>query len=276
MRVDRMADEGNGFAAGFFVGAQERNPLRAASQPGEKRGPRRFYREVTTAPASGGFAVLLDKKGARTPAGGALVAPSEALAEAAALEWAAQDEWLDPAAMPLTRLMNSALDGVALRLAEVEADVVRYAASDLICYRAGAPEALARAEAEAWDPLARFARDKCGAKLAFVEGIVFRPQPEAAVAALAAAIRDYVGAGAGAPFRLTALHAMTTLSGSCVIALAAAIEEIAADTAFAAAQVDEDYQMRVWGADAEALARRERRRVEMRAAAQMAVLTGAR
>lgn len=270
-----MADEGDGFEQGFFVGDIERNPLRTAKQLGEKRGPRRFYKEAVAAPVPGGFAVLLDKRSARTPAGATLIAPSEALAQALAAEWDAQGEQIDPAAMPLTRLTNSALDGVAARLAEVEADVAKYAGSDLICYRAGEPEALARAEAEAWDPLARFARETCGARLILVEGLVFRPQPEAAVAALAAAIRDYVGAGAAAPFRLAALHAMTTLSGSCVIALAVARGEIDADAGFAAAQVDEDCQMRVWGADSEALARRERRLGEMRAAAQMARLAGA-
>jgi chaperone required for assembly of F1-ATPase len=270
-----MAEETDGFDAGFFIGDKERNPLRAAAQPGETRRPRRFYKEAAAAPVEGGFALLLDNRRARTPAGAALIAPSEALAQALASEWSAQGESVDPASMPLTRLANSALDGVAARLAEVEADVAKYVGSDLICYRAGEPEALARAEAEAWAPLVRFAREKCGAKLTLVEGVVFQPQPRAAVAALAAAIKNYVGADAAAPFRLAALHAMTTLSGSCVIALAVATGEIDAEAGFAAAQVDEDYQMRVWGADAEALARRARRLGEMCAAARMAHLVGA-
>lgn len=270
-----MADETKGFDANFFVEAGERNPLRAARQAGERRLPRRFYKEARTAPVARGFAVLLDGKQARTPAGAALIAPSAELAQALALEWGSQGELLDPAAMPLTLLANTALDGVAARLAAVEADVAKFAASDLVCYRAGEPEALIRAEAEAWDPLLRFAREKCGARLILVEGVIFQAQPATALAALAQAIRAFVGTGAGAPFRLAALHTITTLAGSCVIALATALGEIEVDAAFAAAQVDEDYEMRVWGADVEALARRERRFGEMRAAAQMAQLAGA-
>ena len=171
--------------------------------------------------------------------------------------------------MPLTRQANSAIDGVAPRMAEVEADVVKYAGSDLICYRADGPDSLVRAQTEAWDPLVQFAREKCGARLILCEGVTFHPQSSEALAAVAARARAHVGAGAGSPFRLAALHAMTTLTGSCIVALAVALREIDAEAGFAAAYVDEDYQMRVWGADAEAMARRERRRDEMRAAASV-------
>ena len=183
-------------------------------------------------------------------------------------------EVIEPAIMPLTRLANSALDGVTARFAEVEADVGKYAGSDLICYRAGEPEALTRAESEAWDPLLRFARERCDARFILAEGLTHQAQPQAAVMAFRAAIRAYVGSGAAASFRLAALHAMTTLTGSCVIALAVAMGEFGVEAGFDAAQVDEDHQMRLWGDDAEALGRRERRLGEMRAAAQMSALVG--
>ena len=269
-----MSSTGEGFEHDLFVGAEERNPQRAARQAGEKPRLRRFYKVAVAAPAAGGFAILLDGKPLRTPAKAGFVAPNEALAQAVAAEWEGQGEYIEPATMPLTRLANSAIDGVAARMAEVEADAAKYAGSDLICYRAGEPEGLAKAEAEAWDPLLRFAREKCGARLLLVEGLIHQPQPETAVAALAASIRAYVGDGPASPFRLAALHAMTALSGSCVIALAVATGEIGADAGFDAAQVDEDYQLRLWGADSEALARRERRREEMHAAAQMSWLAG--
>ncbi|HMK89456.1 MAG TPA: ATP12 family protein [Methylocystis sp.] len=264
-----MSNAGDGFEQDVFVGAEERKPVRSAPQPGEKPRVRRFFKEVATAPIEGGFAVLLDGRSLRTPARVQLILPTQALAEAVAQEWAGQGETLDPASMPLTKMANSAIDGVAQRLAEVEADAVKYAESDLVCYRAGEPQSLKRAEAAAWDPLVRFARETCGARLSLVEGVMFQQQPRSAVAALADAVRRHVSSDASAPFRLAALHALTTLSGSLVIALAVALGEIDAEAGFTAAQVDEDHQMRQWGADAEALAGRERRRSELLAAAQM-------
>jgi chaperone required for assembly of F1-ATPase len=269
-----MSTENDDLASAIFIEGGERDPIRLAARDGRPPLPKRFYSQAEAAPVAAGFAVLLDGKPVRTPARSALVLPTLALAQAIAAEWDAQGELLDPSAMPLTRLANSAIDGVAPRMAEVEADAVKYAGSDLICYRADGPDSLVRAQTEAWDPLVRFAREKCGARLILCEGVTFHPQSAEALAAVAAGARAHVGVGAGSQFRLAALHAMTTLTGSCIIALAVALREIDAEAGFAAAYVDEDYQMRVWGPDAEAMARRARRVDEMRAAARLSALAG--
>jgi chaperone required for assembly of F1-ATPase len=269
-----MPNENDDLASALFISGGERDPMRSAARGGRPVLPERFHKHAEAAAVSGGFAVLLDGKPVRTPARGALVLPTLGLARAIADEWDAQGEFLDPNAMPLTRLANSAIDGVAPKLAEVEADVVKYAGSDLICYRADGPDSLVRAQTEAWDPLVKFAREKRGARLMLCEGVTFHPQPPEALAAITAATRAHVGADAAAPFRLAALHAMTTLTGSCIVALAVALREIDADAGFAAGHVDEDHQMRVWGADAEAMARRARRLDEMRAAARLSALAG--
>jgi chaperone required for assembly of F1-ATPase len=255
---------------GLFVPEAERNPLRAAVQDARPELPKRFYKTADVGESEHGFAILLDGKNVKTPGRRPLATPSAALSAALAAEWAAQGERLAPSTMPLTRLVNSTIDGVAERMAEVEADIVAYAGSDLISYRAGAPESLAAAQAQAWDPLVAFAKERLGAPLASTEGVVFVTQPPEVAAAVAKAVRDYAGADAGAPFRLAALHAMTTLTGSSIIALAVALRAVALDAAWAAAHVDEDFQIEAWGADAEALARRARRLDEMRAAAQLA------
>lgn len=261
-----MSTEENDLGADFFVAAGERDPVKAARDPARPL-PKRFYKEASAAEAEGGFAVLLDGRPVNTPARRRVVVPWRPLAEALAGEWAAQGETIDPATMPLTKLVNSALDGVADRMAEVEAELVRYGGSDLICYRAGDPESLVAAQGAAWDPLVAFARDRLGARLALAEGVMFAPQPDAALDAFAAAVRAYVGEGSAAPLRLTALHVMTTLTGSLTIALAKALNEIDLTTAWTAAHIDEDFQMRTWGEDAEALARRSARFREMTAAA---------
>ncbi len=264
-----MSKDPTGFDADFFVARDERDPVKAARDPA-RRLPKRFYKEATVGEAAGAFSVLLDGRPVNTPAKRRLTVPSRPLADAIAGEWAAQGETIDPATMPLTKLVNSALDGVADHMAEAEAEVVKYGGSDMLCYRAGEPESLAAAQAAAWDPLLAFARDKLGARLALAEGVMFAAQPEESRAALARAVRAYVGEGPGAPLRLAALHVMTTLTGSLVLALAKALNEIDLASAWAAAHIDEDFQMRAWGADVEALARREARFADMAAAAFLA------
>lgn len=261
-----MSKEPTGLDADFFVSAGERDPVKAARDPARAL-PKRFYKEAAAGPAEQGYGIFLDGRPVNTPARRPLVAPSLPLMEAVAAEWARQGETIDPATMPLTKLMNTALDGVAAHMAEVEADTARYAGSDLICYRAGEPESLAAAQCAAWDPLVAFAREKLGAKLALAEGVMFIEQPQEALDAVSRALRDYVGQGAWAPLRLAALNVMTTLTGSVIIALAAALHQIGAGKAWEAANVDEDWQMRAWGEDVEAMDRRAARFQDFEAAA---------
>jgi chaperone required for assembly of F1-ATPase len=212
------------------------------------------------------FRVLLDGKPMRTPAKSVFAVPSRALAEAIAAEWDAQGERIDPASMPLTRIVNSAIDGVRGRESEVRADIAKYAGSDLVCYRAGAPEELARQQAEAWDDIVTWAGDALGARLLIGTGIMPVAQPAQALARIAEALEDFDA------FALAALHVTTTLTGSAVLALALARGQITAENAWAAAHVDEDFQIAKWGEDAEAMARRARRWVEMEAASRMLAL----
>jgi chaperone required for assembly of F1-ATPase len=271
-----MPNDPTGFDADFFVPESERDPVKAARDPARPL-PKRFYKEATVGAAEGAYSILLDGRPVNTPAKRRVVVPSRELADALAAEWAKQGEKIDPATMPLTKLVNSAIDGVARQMDEVEAELVKFAGSDMICYRAGEPESLAAAQRAAWDPLLAFARDKLGAKLTLTEGVMFTSQPEASIDALAAAIRAYVGEGAGAPLRLAALHVMTTLTGSLILALAKSLNEIDLAAAWTAAHIDEDFQMRAWGEDAEALARREARFTEMTAAAFLSdCMTGIR
>jgi chaperone required for assembly of F1-ATPase len=231
---------------------------------------KRFYKAVTVAEpgAQGpdGFRILLDGKTVRTPAKAVLAVPARALAAAIAAEWEAQREHIDPATMPLTKLVNSAIDGVRGREAVVREDIAKYAASDLLCYRASSPEPLAHRQAELWDPVLAWSRDELGLPLVVVEGIMPVAQPEAATAALARALAGYNA------FALAALHVMTTLTGSALLALAHARGRLDVEAAWAAAHVDEDWQIAKWGEDTEAKARRQRRWAEMQAASRLLAL----
>ncbi|MBU3887856.1 ATPase [Methylosinus sporium] len=265
-----MSHDSENLADGLFVPDEERNPLRNAVQRGARPElPKRFYQSASVGEAEGGYAVLLDGRTVKTPARRILTTPSSSLTTALAEEWGAQGERLNPTSMPLTRLVNSAIDGVSDRLEEVAADVAKYAGSDLVSYRAEEPAGLVAAQAEAWDPLLAFAKERLGAELAVTSGVMFVSQAPEATAAITEAVRAYAGQGADAPFRLAALHAMTTLTGSCLIALAVALGEMEVEAAWAAAHVDEDHQIEAWGADAEAMERRARRFAEMKAAARI-------
>jgi len=222
--------------------------------------PRRFYGKATTAAAADGHAVRLDDKPIRTPARRVLAAPTLALAEAIAAEWQAQNDVIDPAKMPLTRLANAIIDGVADGPLPVAAEIAKYLASDLLLYRAGAPPGLVERQAHHWDPILDWARQALGADFELGEGVVYVAQPQAAIAAASAAIPLE-------PWRLGAVHSMTTLTGSALIALATARGALSADAAWQAAHVDEDWNMAQWGRDEMATARREFRFAEFQAAA---------
>jgi chaperone required for assembly of F1-ATPase len=228
--------------------------------------PKRFYRAVSVDGAAPAFRVLLDGRPVRTPAKGELVVPSKPLAEAVAAEWAAQGERIDPDSLPLTRLVNSAIDGVTGREAEVRAHIAQYAGSDLLCYRADGPAELARRQADAWDPVLCWARDTLGARFVLGQGVVPIAQPQTATAAIERALADLNA------FQLAAHHVITTLTASALLALAHARGRLTADEAWQAAHIDEDWQISQWGEDAEAKARRERRWLDMQAASRMLAL----
>jgi chaperone required for assembly of F1-ATPase len=223
---------------------------------------RRFYQDIAVRDDPAGFAVALDGRSIRTPARRALAAPRRPLAEAIAAEWRAQTEFIDPAAMPMTRLANTIIDGVAAAQDEVAGEVAKHLGSDLVCYRAATPPGLVARQSLHWDPILAWARTTVGAGFAVGQGIVHVPQPDDAIAGARAAIpRD--------PWRLGAVHAVTTLTGSALIALALARGNIGLDAAWAAAHVDEDWNMEFWGRDELGLKRRAYRFAEMTAAARV-------
>jgi chaperone required for assembly of F1-ATPase len=243
------------------------DPVEAVRRSSCSQLRRRFYKnahvdDMHEGTREGGFAIRLDGRAVRTPARRVLEAPTRALADALAAEWNAQEELIDPLNMPLTRLANSIIDGVVDAPAAVAAEIEKYAGSDLVVYRAPGPQGLIARQALAWDPILSWARETLGARFVLAEGIGFVAQPAAAVAAARAAIpRD--------PWRLGALNAITTLTGSALIALAVAAGRLSAEEAWAAAHADEDWNMDFWGRDELALERRAFHFAEMKAAAMV-------
>jgi chaperone required for assembly of F1-ATPase len=213
--------------------------------------PRRFYKSAVAAPADGGFAVLLDGRPARTPAAGRLILPTAALAKMVAAEWEAQVDRIDTQRMAATRLAFTAIDRTGPAHAAVAGEVASYAGSDLLCYLAEAPAALAQREAAAWSPWLNWAEAALRAKLMPSFGIAPVVQAPAALArieALAAAMDD---------FGLSGLAYAAALYGSAVLAFAVARGALEAGEAFELSRLDEAFQEDAWGVDAEAAARTE-------------------
>ena len=243
------------------------DPTEAARRAMRSPLRKRFYKEAQVGGRTEeGYPVLLDGKPVRTPARRALAAPTQALAERIADEWNAQEHEIDPARMPLTRLANAVIDAVADRPAEVAAEIEKYLGSDLLFYRAEAPAGLVAKQAQHWDPLLAWARNALGARFVLAQGVMHVAQPSGALAAARAAIPQDT-------WRLGAASSITTLTGSALLALAMAQGALAAEAAWAAAHVDEDWQMTQWGRDEIALARRDFRFAEMQAAATVLRLT---
>jgi chaperone required for assembly of F1-ATPase len=238
--------------------------MRAAQAGMKPTLPKRFYKEAGVEERDGRFLLTLDGRTARTPGKQPLAVPSRGLAEALAEEWQGQGAEIDPSTMPVTRIVNSAIDGVSPRQAEVVDDLVRYAGSDLVYYRASEPERLARSQDDAWRPVLDWVKETHGARFTLSEGVMHVAQPAEAIGAVRAAIERIKS-----PFALAALHVMTTLSGSVLIALAHASRRLDAEQAWTAAHVDELYQESVWGQDYEAMERRRRREADFMAASRV-------
>jgi len=245
------------------------DPTRRAQIQMHKPLPKRFYTEVSVNEAEGAFAVLLDGRPVKTPAKNQLAAPTAELAGLMRDEWASQVEVIDPRSMPVTRLVNTAIDGVAQDPQPVFEDILRFSAGDLLCYRAEGPDRLVERQRDHWDPVLDWAAQDLGARFVLIEGVMPKEQPREAVAAVAARLRQH-----DSPIALAALHTFTTLTGSALLAMAFAEGRLSAEEAWRLAHVDEDWTNEHWGSDAEAEHRRSLRLQELQAAA--AVFTALR
>jgi len=246
---------------------QPLDPREAARRGGRPNLRKRFYDQAQV--VGEGFALLLDGKPVKTPSRRPLAGPSRALAEKIADEWNAQANVIDPGRMPLTRLANAVIDAVADAPRPVANEVAQYLGSDLLCYRAETPAGLVALQSQHWDPLLAWAREALGARFVLTQGIVHVAQPSEAIAAAAARIpADH--------WRLGAVSSITTLTGSALLALALNAGALDAETAWAAAHVDENWQASQWGSDDTALERQAYRFAEYEAAMTVLRLTDVR
>ena len=223
---------------------------------------KRFYRHAEPAKRAGGYAITLDGKPIKTPGKRDLLVPSGALAAAIAEEWNAQETEVRVAKMPLTRLATTAVDRVATQRDAIVRQTANYAATDLVCYRATHPPALAARQQAVWQPLIDWAALRYDAPLVVTSGVIPKTQSAESLRAFAAAVAEQDD------FSLTALHVATAACGSLVIGLALVEGHLDAEEAFAASQLDESFQIEAWGEDAEQAERRRSLAADIQAAAR--------
>ena len=240
------------------------DPVRRAQIQMKSPAVRRFYKTVTVQRDADGFSVRLDGKAVKTPSGMTVTLPTEKAAQLVADEFDSQGDRIEPLTMPVFRLVNTAIDGVAVDPQAVLEDILRFSSSDLVCYRAEGPDTLVVRQAEAWDPVIDWARAALGARFFLAEGVIHVEQPREAIGAVGVHLRQRDDA-----FRLAALHVITAITGSALLALMFEAGAIEAEAAWNAAHVDEDWNVEHWGLDAEAAARRTSRRRDMMGAAAL-------
>ena len=241
------------------AGQSETNPMEAARRGTRAPRRKRFYADAGVGEGDGGFTVTLDGKPIKTPSGRTVIVPERGLAETIAAEWTKQGEFIEPLTMPVTRFANSVVHGVVDNAAAVSDDVAKYFASDLLFYRAGYPEGLVAREAQHWDPILFWAAQTLGAHFMLAQGVMPVRQPDQAIAAAR-------GALPADPWAIAALHVITTVTGSALLALALFHGVIAPDQAWAAAHVDEDWNAEKWGVDEEVVTRKAAKLVDFQAA----------
>ncbi|MCP4826105.1 MAG: ATPase [Shimia sp.] len=215
---------------------------------------KRFWKETTYEATEGGFKVLLDGRGVKTPAKAPLVVPTEEMAKAVVEEWDAQEGTIDPTSMPVTRSVNAAIDKVALQHGEVADMLAEYGGSDLVCYRATTPEELITRQAAAWDPLLEWAAETFDARLKPVAGVMFAAQDAGALSKLREKTHSFDN------FELAAFHDLVGISGSLIIGFAATRDLHSIETLWELCRIDEQWQEDQWGRDEEAAEEAEKKR----------------
>ena len=229
---------------------------------------KRFWTAAEAVACDGGFTVRLDGRPVKTPAKAALVVPTQAMAEAIAVEWDAQTSEVKPATMPVTRAANSAIDKIIPQRDEVVEIIAAYGQSDLLCYRALGPAALVERQAAGWDPVLDWAAKVLGARLDVTAGVMHVAQPPEALARLTARVAGMT------EFQLAGFHDLVAISGSLVLALAVTERRLSEDEAWALSRVDETWQIEQWGADEEAAELEAARRVAFGEASRFYALCG--
>lgn len=230
---------------------------------------KRFYREVTVAETEAGFGVQLDGRAIKTVSARPQIVPTRALADVLAQEWAEQGDEIDPARFLFRDMADYAIDVVSPDPAAAVDSLLPYAATDTLCYRAEPDEPFAARQRLMWEPLLANAETRLGVRFVRISGVMHKPQPPETLARLREELAMLDA------FALAALRNTAGLAASLVIGLAALDAQADIDALWDAANLEEDWQVELWGKDWEAAELRAKRAAAFAAAAKFAQLAKA-
>ncbi|MEN2494790.1 MAG: hypothetical protein TECD_00698 [Hyphomicrobiaceae bacterium hypho_1] len=239
-----------------MVGRNSNNPIM-------RQLPKRFYSSVLSEERNIGWCILLDGKPVRTPRKQIIGLTSEALVKEIAREWEAQVDFIDASTMPITCIVNTGIDYVNKALDEVKDEIVKFANNDLLCYRVDNPRELTKLQNKFWNNPLDWLSNEHSVSLQITTGIMPMFQPISELNKFRNLLHDLH------ELELAALQVAVTLTGSAVLGYAVFTGVISSEAAWAAAHVDEDWQIAQWGEDSEAKLRRKFRWNEFRAATKI-------
>ena len=221
-----------------------------------KKAAKRFYKQVSVAQGEGGWLVQLDGRTLKTPGKMTLLIPSKNAAQLIAAEWDAQIEHIRPETMPVTRLLNVAVEQTPDNRDALIAEARKYAGTDVLCYREGEVRLHNEEQAEKWDPILAWASEQ-GAALKTTDSLIAIKQDEAALEAIA----DFARGLADMP--LTLFVHLVAVYGSAILSMAVMKTHLTGEDAYELSRLDELWQIKYWGEDEEAKERSDAIRAEV-------------
>ena len=227
-----------------------------------KKFAKRFYKEVATIKGEGGWLVQLDGRTLKTPGKMTLLVPSEKAAQLIAAEWDAQTEFIRPETMPVTRLLNVAVEQTPDNREALIAEARKYAGTDVLCYREGEIRLQNEEQAAKWDPILAWAAEQ-GVELKTTDSLMAIEQDEAALEAVA----DFARSLADMP--LTLFVHLVAVFGSAILSMAVMKAHVTGEQAYELSRLDEVWQIKYWGEDEEAKERSEAIRAEVNALCEL-------
>lgn len=198
---------------------------------------------VSTRKDEGGFIIELDGKPVKTPMKRSLLAPNQAIADALASEWAGQGDDINPGTMPLTQILSTQRDRIANERSTIEATLLKYLDTDLICYRADTPPELQKAQSDAWDKHLKWFENTFGHGLEITTGLNALSQSAAAHTAISTHVKSLNDAN------FTLLQLVSSIAGSLVLGLAFIAGQTNADEIFTAIRVEENFKAEIYNED---------------------------
>ncbi len=205
--------------------------------------PKKFWNAVTINKEDQFYTLYLDDKAARSPGGNILQLHNTCLMEKIAQEWQSIHEYIDPNKMPLSRLAMTYMDKLQHDKENMKNWLwqgLDYLSTDLLLFPSD-QEKLRQEEDAIWLPLIKKAEELLDCNFIQSDSLQVPEQN----ARIAQTIFDSVYS---VDFlKISVILCLVQSTGSVILAYLALKQEISAQQIIEASQLQEQFQMRIWG-----------------------------